>query len=84
MPWWAVCRVQELPDEQVQCFNEWFASLPSENIKACYHTPNLQNVLDTHTNKLYEQAAGYYQGKNRKDYFRRRCKRNHQDHLYLS
>ena len=52
--------VHELPEEQIQRFNEWFASLPDE-IKACYHAPNLQNVLDTHTNKLYEQAAGYYQ-----------------------
>ena len=52
--------VHELPDDQVQRFNEWFALLPSE-IKACYHAPNLQNVLDTHTNKLYEQSAGYYQ-----------------------
>ncbi len=51
--------VNELPDEQVQRFNAWFMSLPAE-IKACYRTPSLQNVLDTHTNKLYEQAAGYY------------------------
>jgi energy-coupling factor transporter ATP-binding protein EcfA2 len=52
--------VNELPDDQVQRFNEWFSSLPAE-IKACYHAPNLQNVLDTHTNKLYEQSAGYFQ-----------------------
>ena len=51
--------VTELPDEQVNRFNDWFALLSPE-IKACYHAPNLQNVLDTHTNKLYEQAAGYY------------------------
>ncbi|HEY2648373.1 MAG TPA: hypothetical protein VGI38_04240, partial [Puia sp.] len=54
--------VNELPEEQVQRYNEWFSSLPVE-IKACYHAPNLQNVLDTHTNKLYEQSAGYYQAK---------------------
>ena len=54
--------VNELPDEQVQRFNQWFSALPPE-IKACYHSPNLQNVLDTHTNKLYEQAAGYYTSK---------------------
>ncbi|MBZ5858417.1 nSTAND1 domain-containing NTPase [Flavihumibacter profundi] len=52
-------NVQELPEEQVPRFNEWFASLTPE-IKACYHAPSLQNVLDTHVNKLYEQAAGYY------------------------
>ena len=40
-------------------FKNWFEGLAPE-IKACYHKPNLQNVLDTHTNKLYEQAAEYY------------------------
>ena len=49
----------ELPDDQVNRFNQWFEGLPN-HIKACYHEPNLQNVLDTHTNKLYEQAAAYY------------------------
>lgn len=54
--------VNELPDEHVDRFKKWFESLPIE-IKDCYHEPNLQNVLDTHTNKLYEQAAWYYQTK---------------------
>jgi hypothetical protein len=54
--------VNELPDEQVQQFEEWFKGLSPE-IKACYSTPNLQNVLDTHTNKLYQQAAAYYKQK---------------------
>lgn len=52
----------ELPDEQVDRFNQWFEQLPA-HIKACYHKPDLQNVLDTHTNKLYEQAADYYSEK---------------------
>jgi hypothetical protein len=51
--------VNYLPEDQVDRFNHWFESLP-ELIKNCYHKPNLQNVLDTHTNKLYEQAAAYY------------------------
>ena len=51
--------VNELPDEHLDTFNEWFESLPTE-MKACYDEPNLQNVLDTHTNKLYEGAAEYY------------------------
>jgi hypothetical protein len=51
--------VNELPDEQVDRFKNWFEVLAPE-IKACYHKPNLQNVLDTHTNKLYEQAEEYY------------------------
>lgn len=54
--------VNELPDEHVDRFKKWFESLPEE-IKDCYHEPNLQNVLDTHTNKLYEQAAEYYKTK---------------------
>jgi len=52
----------ELPEDQVSKFNQWFNGLTAE-IKACYHRPNLQNVLDTHTNKLYQQAAIYYQNK---------------------
>lgn len=51
--------LEELPDEQVERFQLWFAGLAPE-IKACYNEPNLQNVLDTHTNKLYEQAGEYY------------------------
>jgi len=51
--------VNELPDEHVDRFKEWFEKLAPE-IKACYHEPNLQNVLDTHTNKLYEWAPEYY------------------------
>jgi hypothetical protein len=51
--------VNELPDEEVDRFKNWFNELTPE-IKACYHKPNLQNVLDTHTNKLYELAAAYY------------------------
>ncbi|MGL6267074.1 MAG: hypothetical protein ACRC2O_04090, partial [Chitinophagaceae bacterium] len=54
--------LDELPDEHVERFNQWFSELPAD-IKKCYHEPNLQNVLDTHTNKLYEQAAGYYTAK---------------------
>lgn len=54
--------VSELPDEQVGWFNKWYEGLPPE-IRAFYLEPNLQNVLDTHTNKLYEQASAYYAGK---------------------
>ena len=52
----------ELTDEQAAVFEQWFQSLPPQ-IQSCYHTPGLQNVLDTHTNKLYEQAAGYFKEK---------------------
>jgi energy-coupling factor transporter ATP-binding protein EcfA2 len=50
---------QELPDDQAQKFVQWFSGLSPE-IKACYHSPSLQNVLNTHTNKLYKEAGGYY------------------------
>jgi len=52
----------ELPDEHKQYFTKWFSGLPTV-IKAYYREPDLQNVLDTHTNKLYEQAADYYRQK---------------------
>jgi energy-coupling factor transporter ATP-binding protein EcfA2 len=54
--------VNELPDEHIARFQQWFEGLTAE-IKACYHKPDLQNVLDTHTNKLYQQAADYYSQK---------------------
>jgi len=54
----------ELPEEDVQRFTKWFSGLP-DDIRACYHEPNLQNVLDTHTNKLYELAEVYYGEKTR-------------------
>lgn len=52
----------ELPDEQLNRFETWFNS-QSSVIRSCYHAPSLQNVLDTHCNKLYEQAATYLQEK---------------------
>lgn len=52
-------QVSELPDAQVERFEKWFNGLPAD-IKSCYNKPSLQNVLDTHTNKLYEEAADYF------------------------
>jgi len=52
----------ELPDDQVPRFTKWFAKLP-EKIKQFYQEANLQNVLDTHANKLYESAAESYRNK---------------------
>lgn len=51
----------ELQDGEAALFEQWFVTLRPE-IKACYLKPSLQNVLDTHTNKLYEQAAEYFSG----------------------
>ena len=50
----------ELPREQKEKFLDWFNGLPDE-IRDCYHEPGLQNVLDTHTNKLYLEATEYYE-----------------------
>jgi hypothetical protein len=58
--------VAELPDEQLVSFNQWFEKLPP-NIRLFYRKPSLQNVLDTHTNKLYEQASTYFAGKTGKN-----------------
>lgn len=49
----------ELPEEQVEKFSSWFNAL-QEKIKPFYQKPNLQNVLDTHANKLYESAGEHY------------------------
>ena len=52
----------ELPDDQILRFQDWFNKLP-DKIKQFYLEPNLQNVLDTHANKLYESAAENYRSK---------------------
>lgn len=51
--------VNELPENQKEKFTTWFAGLPN-NIKPFYQNPSLQNVLDTHANKLYESAGELY------------------------
>lgn len=42
----------ELPTKELKQFEEWFGKLPAK-IQACYQQPGLQNVLNTHANKLY-------------------------------
>jgi energy-coupling factor transporter ATP-binding protein EcfA2 len=41
----------ELQAKEAADFEKWFRELPA-NIQACYHQPGLQNVLNTHANKL--------------------------------
>ena len=48
----------ELPGEDVEKFRQWFGNLPKK-VQDCYDRPSLQNVLNTHANKLYNQAADY-------------------------
>lgn len=48
----------ELPDEEKGRFVNWFLELP-EKIKVCYDEANLQNVLNTHANKLNNLASDY-------------------------
>ena len=57
---------EELPEDQVARFTKWFGGL-TEKIKNFYLEPNLQNVLDTHANKLYESAAESYKTKTGKE-----------------
>jgi len=49
----------ELPAADMDRFKKWFAGLPAK-IQACYDQPDLQNVLNTHANKLYQFAADSY------------------------
>lgn len=55
----------ELPDDQVMNFTQWSEKL-SPQVKRFYREPNLQNVLDTHANKLYASAAAHYRTKTSK------------------
>ena len=48
----------DLPEDQVQQFKNWFNSLPAK-IQECYGEHSLKNVLNTHANKLYETATDY-------------------------
>jgi energy-coupling factor transporter ATP-binding protein EcfA2 len=48
----------ELPDQEKSKFVSWFLDLP-EKIKVCYDEANLQNVLNTHANKLNNLATDY-------------------------
>ncbi len=45
----------DLPGENLKSFEQWFGQLPTK-IQACYDQPDLQNVLNTHANKLYNFA----------------------------
>lgn len=49
---------EDLPRENRKNFQEWFHQLPAK-IQACYDQPDLQNVLNTHANKLYTFASDY-------------------------
>jgi energy-coupling factor transporter ATP-binding protein EcfA2 len=55
---------KELSENDAVTFRTWFASLP-EKVQSCYHQPSLQNVLNTHANKLYNQASDYLRGNNK-------------------
>lgn len=41
----------DLPGDDANKFKQWFTDLP-QKIQACYLQPDLQNVLNTHANKL--------------------------------
>ena len=49
----------ELPMEDFESFLAWQAALPVYEKEYLQH-PGLSNVLDIHANKLYEEAADYY------------------------
>jgi len=46
----------ELQAKEAANFEKWFSGLPTK-IQGCYQLPGLQNVLNTHANKLYNFAV---------------------------
>lgn len=48
----------DLPEHDLLQFDQWFGRLPPK-IQACYQQPDLQNVLNTHANKLYNFETAY-------------------------
>ena len=55
-----------LPAQDAEKFSRWFDNLP-EKIRNCYDSPDLQNVLNTHANKLFYQASDYIKEKRNKE-----------------
>jgi hypothetical protein len=51
-----------LPDGDGEKFANWFSNLP-QKVQSCYDQPSLQNVLNTHANKLFNQASDYLKEK---------------------
>lgn len=49
---------QDLTAAEAARFTAWFESLPAK-VKECYDRPGLENVLNTHANKLYTLADDY-------------------------
>ena len=54
---------EDLPDLDRNTYQDWFQGLPKK-IQKCYEQPNLQNVLNTHANKLHATAVDYYNKEN--------------------
>ena len=51
--------VEELPDEDIPRFRQWFSTLPVEQ-QQFYKATGLQNIIEIHANILYENAWEYY------------------------
>jgi hypothetical protein len=50
---------QDLPDEDMTRFREWFNSLPDQQ-KVFYQQTGLSKIIEIHANLLYEGAGQYY------------------------
>ncbi|MDX1627317.1 MAG: hypothetical protein R3345_01390, partial [Fulvivirga sp.] len=55
--------VDELPDEDIDRFNQWFIKLP-EGKRALYKESSLQKIIDIHADLLYLTAWEYYNKSN--------------------
>ncbi len=54
---------QDLPEKDQTKFEQWFVHLP-QFIQDCYEKPSLQNVLNTHANKLNATIVEHYNKSN--------------------
>lgn len=50
---------EELPDENIQTFQDWFKTLP-ENQQRFYQETGLSKIIEIHANLLYEGSWEYY------------------------
>ena len=51
--------VEDLPDEDVEKYNQWFKALPDRQ-KSFYQRTGLSRIIEIHANLLYENSWEYY------------------------
>ncbi len=72
---------EKLPKEDIAKFKSWEENLPDYE-KGYLNHPGLSNVLDIHANKLYEEAATYY-NQRQKCRSQKKKRNNHRAFVFL-